>query len=285
MSTTYAYSYVVLRYVHDTTTGEFINVGVAIFAPETRYAGALCRPTYGRLSKTFPGINHEHFKALMRNIQAQFERIGTELQEQLSLSEVNSVLDLVERVLPNDDSSLQWSSMGSGRSADLAATLDELFDRMVMRYEDHTAPERRVEEDVWRNFKRTLETRQLLRYFEPKTIEVADDVLEFKHTWKNGMLHCLEPVSFDLASAESIRDKAHRWLGRITSVAGTGGERFQMYFLVGAPQDETLTGAYQNALSILRKVPVEKKIFNEQQVDEFGKILAQEVQRHRDGIS
>lgn len=285
MSKTYAYNYVVLRYVHDTTMGEFINVGVAIFAPETRYAGALCRRTYGRLSKTFPGINHKHFKALMRHIQAQFDRIGTKLQEQLPLSGVDSVLDLAELVLPNDDSSLQWSPMGSGRSADLAATLDELFERMVMRYKDHMASERRIEEDVWRSFKRTLEARQLLHYFEPKTIAVADDVLEFKHTWANGMLHCLEPVSFDLASAESIRDKAHRWLGRITSVAGTADERFQMYFLVGAPQDETLTKAYQNALSILQKVPVEKRIFDEQQVDDFGNILAQEIQRHTHSIS
>lgn len=280
MSTTCAYSYVVLRYVHDTTTGEFINVGAALFAPEARYAGALCRPTYGRLNKTFPGINPEHFKSLMHYIQAQFERIGTELQEQLPFDDAHSVLDLAKRVLPNDDSSLQWSPMGSGRSTDPAATLEKLFDRMVMRYEDRATRERRGEEDVWRSFKRTLESMQLLRYFEPKTITVADDELEFRHTWKNGVLHCLEPVSFDLASAETIRDKAHRWLGRIASVHGAGVEPFQIYFLVGAPQDPALAGAYENALSILQKVPVEAKIFGEQQVDEFSQMLASEVEQH-----
>lgn len=41
-----AYTYTVLRYVHDTTTGEFVNVGVALYAPELRYASALCRTTY-----------------------------------------------------------------------------------------------------------------------------------------------------------------------------------------------------------------------------------------------
>lgn len=280
MSTTCGYSYVVLRYVHDTTTGEFINVGVALFAPEARYAGALCRPTYGRLNKTFPGINPEYFKSLMHHIQAQFERIGVELQDQLPFEGADSVLDLAKRVLPTDDSSLQWSPMGSGRSAEPAVTLEKLFDRMVMRYEERAPRERRVEEDVWRSFKRTLETRQLLRYFEPKTITVADDELEFKHTWKNGVLHCLEPVSFDLASAETIRDKAHRWLGRIASVHGAGVEPFQMYFLVGAPQDQALAGAYENALSILQKVPVEAKIFGEQQADEFGQMLASEVEQH-----
>ena len=52
-----AYMYTVLRYVHDTTTGEFVNVGVAICAPKVRYASARCRSTYGRLAKVFPGMD------------------------------------------------------------------------------------------------------------------------------------------------------------------------------------------------------------------------------------
>jgi hypothetical protein len=55
MKTTY--SYTVLRYVHDTTTDEFVNVGVALLAPEARYVSALCRTTSGRLGKVFPGMN------------------------------------------------------------------------------------------------------------------------------------------------------------------------------------------------------------------------------------
>ncbi len=61
-----AYTYTVLRYVHDTATGEFVNTGVALYAPEARFAGALCRTTYGRLRKVFPGMDGESFKSLMR---------------------------------------------------------------------------------------------------------------------------------------------------------------------------------------------------------------------------
>ena len=37
MKTTYTYT--VLRYVHDPSTGESVNVGVAIYAPEAGFGG------------------------------------------------------------------------------------------------------------------------------------------------------------------------------------------------------------------------------------------------------
>lgn len=274
-----SYTYSVLRYVHDTTTGEFVNVGVALYAPEARYASAVCRSTYGRLNKVFPGINPDHFKSLMRHIQARFEEMGEQFNTQLPLNRVSTVEELAHRILPADDSSLQWAPMGSGRSADPANALEHLFDRMVMRYEDKAGRERRTEDDIWRRFKRTLEARQLLHHFQPRKITVQDDEIEFEYTWKNGVIHCLEPVSFDLSSADSIKDKAHRWLGRITSVANAD-EKFRLYFLVGEPQDQELGAAFNSALSILGKIPVETVIFREQQGDELSERLAREVSEH-----
>ena len=279
MSKFIPYSYTVLRYVHDITTGEFVNVGVAIYAPEARYASAICRSTYGRLSRLFPGLNAEHFKALMRHIQTSFEELGERLETQLPLESASSVIDLARRILPTDDSSLQWAPMGFGRTVNPQETLEKLYDRMVMRYEERSVRKHKTEEDVWRHFKRTLESRHLLQHFEPNKITVQDDELNFQHTWKNGILHCLEAVSFDLSSPESIRDKAHRWLGRVTSVAKST-DRFRLYFLVGQPQDEELIAAFENAVSILNKIPTEKMIFYEEQTEELSNIIAQEVAMH-----
>jgi hypothetical protein len=79
MSTHTKYSYTVLRYLHDTVTGEFVNVGVALFAPEVGYLSALCRTTYRRVSSAFPGLNGEQFRSVMRHVQAQFELLGEQL--------------------------------------------------------------------------------------------------------------------------------------------------------------------------------------------------------------
>lgn len=76
MSASIKYSYTVLRYVHDTMTGEFVNVGVALHAPEAGYLSAICRTTYRRVSAAFPGLKGEHFRAVMRHVQARFEQLG-----------------------------------------------------------------------------------------------------------------------------------------------------------------------------------------------------------------
>ncbi len=278
------YTYTVLRYVHDTTTGEFVNVGVALYSPDARYANALCRGTYGRLSKVFPGVNGEHFKSLMRHIEARFEEVGAQFAGHLPFDAPNSVEEIARRILPADDSSLQWSAVGSGRTADPASTLESLFERMVMRYEDRASRERRSEDDVWRLFRRGLETHQLLQHLEPHTIAVEDDEIQFQHTWQNGVRHCLEPVSFDLSSAESIRDKAHRWLGRIASIADAS-EKFRLYFMVAEPQEPGLENAFASALSILGKVPVKTAIFHERQVEDMANLMAAEVSMHGESAS
>lgn len=279
MTKLHSYTYTVLRYVHDITTGEFVNVGVALYAPDARYASALCRPTYGRLTKVFPGANGEHFKLLMRHVQTQFERLGEEIATQLPLNQVDSVLELAKTIVPSDDSSLQWSPMGGGRTANPSQTLDHLFERMVMRYDERPTKERRTDEDVWRQFKRTLESRQLSGYFQAKNIAVQDDEVEFKHAWKNGIWHCLEPVSFDLSASDSIKDKAHRWLGQIASVQNAP-DKFRLYLLVGQPQEESLRPAFSKAISILNKIPVEKEIVLEHDVPGFVDRIEGEIKAH-----
>ena len=279
MKKTYAYTYCVLRYVHDTTSTEFVNVGVVLYAPEARYLSALCRTTYGRLSKVFPGVNAEHFKSLMHYIEARLGEQGVRVATELPLTTPSNVLEFAHAILPRDDSSLQWSPAGSGRTDDPAATLERLFERMVSRYDEKPPIPSRDDEDVWRHFKRNLEERQVLKHFQPKTIAVQDDEIEFQHAWKNGVWNCLEPLSFDLAAADSIRDKAHRWLGQLASVR-EASDQFKVYLLVGAPQQEQLQSAFVNAMSILRKYSGDKEIVLEKDAPELAARLAREVESH-----
>lgn len=273
------YTYTILRYVHDTVTGEFVNVGVALFAPQAQYASALCRTTYGRLTNAFPGMDGEAFKKTMRFVQARLEELGERLTE-LPLEEPpKTILELAHQVLPHDDSSLQWSPMGSGLTANPSQALEKLFDRMVQSYDDRKAKETRTDEDVWRNYKRTLEERKVLKYLQPKKIAVEGDEIEFGYAWKNGVWHCLEPISLDLSQADSIREKAHRWLGQIMSVKDAS-EPFKVYLLLGEPQNRELRGAFNSAVSILRKIPVENQIISEDEADAFSQRLAKEITDH-----
>lgn len=276
MKTPYTYS--VLRYVHDTVSGEFINVGVALLAPEARYAGAICRPTFGRLSKVFPGMDGEAFKRLMRHIQSRFARMGDELATTLPFETApKSILELAYAVLPPDDSSLQWTPAGSGLTENPASTLESLFDRMVMAYEDGKPREGRSDDEVWTRYKHALESHHALKFLKPKLIQAPNYDKEFQFAWKNGVWHCLEPVSLDLSRADSITEKAHRWLGQITSLGGAD-EPFKVYLLLGRPQRAELDKAYDNARNILAMSPVgSTRIVPEEEAEAFSETFAKEM--------
>ncbi len=51
------YTFSVLRYVHDPVTTEFVNVGVALYAPDAKYLSAICTPYYARLSEIFGDVD------------------------------------------------------------------------------------------------------------------------------------------------------------------------------------------------------------------------------------
>ena len=272
-----AYSYSVLRYVHDVTTGEFVNVGLALHCADMHYANATCRTSSKRLTPLFPSLDGGFFRSLMRKVQNRFETIHDEVRHQLAFRSYASVMELAHSVIPQDDSTLQWGPMGSGLTSDPDATLEQLFERFVMKHEEIGTVHRRNDEQVWKNFSRELEQQQVLKHFQPKTFTTPDDEIKFDRAWKNGVWHCLAPVSFDLASPESIRDKAHKWLGQIASV---GSADLKLYFLVGEPSQADLYPVYQSALNILKKASDSTEVITEKEAAELSHRLAAQVAEH-----
>jgi hypothetical protein len=146
-----SYTFTVLRYVHDTSTGEFANVGVVLTSPSAGYADAILRPTYGRLSKMFPGMNGDHFRSVIKHLQSRFDELSARIREEIDLGDrPENALDLAHRVIAPDDSSFQWSPMGSGLAEDLAGTLETIYRRMVELYDEKSKSDSRNDEDIWK---------------------------------------------------------------------------------------------------------------------------------------
>lgn len=278
MKTTFTFT--VLRYVHDVATGEFVNMGVALYAPDAKYVSAICNPRYTRLSRVFLDVNGDQIRSLMRFIQARFEEYGIKLNNELALEgKPKSIMDIAARILPSDDSALQWSEPGGGMSEDPAATLEQLFSRFVEKYEQKPPTISRTEADVWRVYRRELEQTQVLARLQTKRIVAKDDEYEFEHAWRNGLWRLYEPISFDLVESDSLVEKANRWLGRATNLAESTDD-FQLFVLLGEPQLEKLKQPFAKALNILNKMPVKKEFIREQEAAKFSRELASDIQQH-----
>ena len=281
----YPYTYTVLRYVHDTGTGEFANVGVVLTSPDGGYADAILRPTYGRLSKMFPGMDGDHFRRVIRHLQTRFDELSARIREEIDLGDrPSTALDLAQRVIAPDDSSFQWSPMGGGLTADLPATLETIYHRMVELYDEKAKSESRNDDEVWRTFRKGFEEHRILSRLHPKVIAVKGDEITFDHAWQNSQWHCIESLSFDLIKPQSIKDKAHSWLGRITSIKDTK-EDFRVYFLVGEPQLEGSRKAFDQALNVLHKTPVGHEIIRENEAEHFAADMAAKIAAHDAEVS
>jgi hypothetical protein len=89
-----------------------------------------------------------------------------------------------------------------------------------------------------------------------------------------------EPLSFDLSDADNIKDKARRWLGHLSAVKIGAVEDVQVHFIVGRPHSAALEPAYRTAVEILRQVPFENDVFEEDQIDDFVNRIEDEVRQH-----
>jgi hypothetical protein len=110
-----SYSFTVLRYMHDVVTGEFVNVGVVLYAPKARYLSSSCTSRYGRLSDMFYNVNGDYYKKIVGYIEDKLVKDGERLISELPFEKLpKSVLEFGVKVLPVDDSSLQFSPEGFG---------------------------------------------------------------------------------------------------------------------------------------------------------------------------
>jgi hypothetical protein len=278
--TQHPYTYTILRYVHDPRAGEALNVGVVVHVAAEQKLLAKVRSTFGRVKAAFPDLDGEAFKQALRDVERGIERVAREMQKGGLLAAAGDAAAFARRGMPEDDSALQWSPVGSGLTDDAEATLQRLYDRFVQRH-DNRSPHRRDDEEVWRPVRDKLAARGVSVPFEEKTFTGEVDAITFRHAWKNGQWHAYEGVSLDLASQDSIMDKARRWVGHLTTVKDGLSEPLKLHLIIGAPQDEGLTTAYRKAVTMIRKAPLGPEVVEEAEIDELVSRIEDEVRAHQ----
>ena len=276
-----AQTWAVPRYVHDVAAGEFLNVGVVLLAPAHRYLEARIQTNIGRVRKAFPAVDGDGHKELMRYLQTRFDERQAQMAEELAYDPLPENAGIVAaQILPRDDSSLQWSPLGSGLTADPAAELAHLYARLVTVNDGPKAEGGRGDDVVWSVYRAPLYRQKVMPHLRPHKVVAENDEVEFAYAWKNHHWHCLEPFSLDYLNVESIKDKAHRLLGQMAGVRSVVGNH-RLYLMVGEPQIEEYKVPAQRYLNLLYKeLPLPTEIIRENEAEQFSRDFAQKIQDH-----
>lgn len=278
------YSYSILRYIHDTTTGEFINVGIVFYSGKDNFGVAKCLTSTSRIKGIFPTANVSFIKNTLKSLQRDINSKFQLTKGDLPFTTIKSSQDLANFVLPINDSSFQWSDTKQGRCLDVQKESDRLFERLISRYDSHHEQSKKTDETIWRSFSKELRKQNIDQYFSPKVISTPDITIKFKHAVKNGILHCVEPVSFDLSSPENIQAKACKLIGELSGLADKK-DLFKVYMLIAEPNDSSLKESFNKAQNLLKKSPVEVAFYCEEDQENLVNYLSEVIEHHECAIN
>lgn len=248
------YSFCFLRYHHDIVTGEFGNVAVLLWAPESRYLGFKSCRRYGRLSKFFGKFASEDYSSLMKRLDTRFDHLAKDYLEHNFFPEFDalprSASHLAIQVIPEDDGALRWSPSQGGLTEHPEVELEAIYEKFIGSKNEVSASSRRDEKVVYEtSYKSAFENVAVKPFIRPFTAEAPLVTHEFGQAWKNGVWNVYEPISLDYAEEESIANKAYRWDSRARHLCEVA-EPPKIHFLLGSPR-EGHEKAYGKAKDIL----------------------------------
>ncbi len=313
------YEYVLVRYMHDYVSEEFVNIGVIMYAPDQGKIYARITERFGRLSDFFPDFKGAGYRSLARHIQRACLRLDAELREGLLFQEApsraqgvgsrvvddspqsfygrssadqreelplqgrpSSVRDVVRRVVGGSPySSFKVSGVRYGMDRDLEHRLSVLYEEFIARYEHADERSRRDESAITRDLDQKLISAGLGdRLTFAYRLDTDTYGHEFHAAWRNGTTQVLEPVSLDLAVATRIVDKANLWSGRLATLSQA--HDFSFTGVVAPPTSPDLGVAYDKAITILRKAPRVRNIVEERNTESVLSAITEDLRSQPD---
>ena len=285
-----SYQYAILRYRQNAMSDERVNIGVVLWIPSERRLLWSVTDYYRRLSVFFKGdFDGQTYRQMIRHLRSRLQRESSRVASsvQLAIGEPRSNVmrsprtdsvtredrsgfgQILRAILPDPDSSFQWSVVMSGRHARPDTRLDALFQEFVLKYDERVIRPRRDDDAIGDAIDNRLRNRHLVERLESAVVVRGEHDYQwvFRRGWHNGMRQVMQPISFDYEQAYDVVEKATHWRGRLITLAQAS--QFQMTGVVAPPSDPSLTDSYHRALAILSSQPNVRKLVPENELDDF----------------
>lgn len=274
-------TYVIIQYAPDLATGECLNVGLVLLDQTRDFCGLEIDQHGSRLRDAFAHFDFRDYKLASAALRHQIERAYDRRRSQLPYLATGSSELGIAGILAEciQDESLSFKVLPERRIApyaDPSTILRHLYDRYVLAGQRaRRNVSRRKDQDVWRDvYAKPLRQYNIVHRLTERSVELPRlPPLKFDHAFKNGVWRVFQPISFDLAEGESIRDKAYRWVGN-SSVLKSSSDIGHIYFMTGRPQTPNLIDAYHGALQALKLSDIENTVLTEEEAESFALDIA-----------
>ena len=254
--------YAIVRFAPYAETGEFANVGIVLYVPQTKFFDFKLAPArFKRVSQFFEDIESKLFSATKIHIEQELERIK---RHSANVAE-DEIVDLFKEMTRERESILRF---GEIRSALLKTNPNEyietLYDRFIGR--DFVTKEYR-EIGMVKAIRQILRTKGMPSYTEGK---LHNELIEatFPLVNKDCEPKIIKPLSFQQTSSTKIIEHGELWHWKIKRLIKAGSLESDNVFLpFEGPKgnNSQLEKAYQEVIKEFRSIHVQVSDFNETQ--------------------
>jgi hypothetical protein len=199
------------------------------------------------------------------------------IESELAIERPTNLQGCIQNILPAGEIVFTFHQAGDGTTESPDEALEQLFKRYVLKYETRPQPDSRTNEDIWNLFRPALDQRQVLQHLQPKVLTGKHNyTTEFKHVWKNGIYHVIEPISLDLVAKADIIEKGVNWQGRMNILA-QGEDDFRLIALLGKPRNPGNESAYTDVRDIIEDAQCDKLLIDEEDAEQFAEQFQIEI--------
>lgn len=229
--------YQILRYLPDRVSGEFANLGIVAYDPQSKILKSKFINKIGNISSFFPNVNSRFLIKSINTIQHDLELISERFISEFSFDKFESIDQVTRKVLATDDSALIFSEIKKTLDVDIESTVRDLFARFVNVSSLEEDDEVRRDKEVWAKvYKKHFDEYGISSHLRHHNIKTQNDELEFDKAWKNGAWNCFETVSFNLTRTDAIKNKVYKWVGKLDEL-NTSEEAKHIYLLSVLPHE------------------------------------------------
>ncbi|WP_342646632.1 DUF3037 domain-containing protein [Mucilaginibacter sp. CSA2-8R] len=249
------FEYQIIRYLHDRTTGEFVNVGVILYEPESRFLDTKILSRFSRISSFFEEFNGYFLLSTLKHFQKAIRSVNLDLiffnsSNFKQASNKFGLTEITNKILIPDDSALYVSESKKALDLDPQKALDDLYDRLVDKYTADPHKEIHTDAYAWNKvYKTHFDKLGITARLKDHTVKTDNDKITFDKAWKNGVWNCYQSLSFDLKKDDAIKNKVYKWSGIIKELESSK-EKINLYFLTTSPKtNEQLSSFIKDTLS------------------------------------
>lgn len=135
------YNHMILRYVHDILTQEFVNIGILTYSKDLQLVKFIhiepnSENEYIRIKAMFPNVNKFYVKMLINVVNDNIEKIKLDIKkEKFKDNKVEFEIEIMKII--KFSNFLQWSSKGIGVTEsleDFEKISENLFKMLIVCY-------------------------------------------------------------------------------------------------------------------------------------------------------